>query len=340
MTLAIHDRQETALAQTGPIGNPIAAMLQTIIQGNITSDTAATMEKLTELYLKVEADNARKAFAAAKIQLQSEMPRVFASRVIPDNNGKTRSVFAAYEDIMEVVQPMLVKHGFSVSFTSRIDDSGKAERMCVLCKLSHCDGHSETNEFAVRVSKPPGASEAQGDGSTHSYAKRYALCDALNITIDKDNDARVEGDYITPDEARELEDRVIRCKSDVGKFLKFAMAESFATIRAERLKFLHDLLDQKERQQPSASVGETTDSGATSGEFNATAVAETLKSFNAFYVKSAIAKGINEVDAHQKFTGLKLAKSWKGLTDQPVRENIAKAIHYGAWNFETNTVKE
>lgn len=257
MTLAIHDRQETQLAQSGPIGNPIAAMLQTIIQGNITSDTAATMEKLTELYLKVEADNARKAFASAKIQLQSEMPRVFASRIIPDNNGKTRSVFAAYEDIMKVVQPMLVKHGFSVSFTSRIDDSGKAERLCVLCKLSHCDGHSETNEFAVRVSKPPGASEAQGDGSTHSYAKRYALCDALNITIDKDNDARIEGDYITPDEARELEERVMRCKSDPVKFLKFAMAESFATIRAERLRFLHDMLDQKERQHPAPPASET-----------------------------------------------------------------------------------
>jgi len=333
MTLAIHDRQETALAQAGPIGNPIAAMLQTIIQGNITSDTAATMEKLTELYLKVEADNARKAFASAKIQLQSEMPRVFASRTIPDNNGKTRSVFAAYEDIMEVVQPMLVKHGFSVSFTSRIDDSGKAERMCVLCKLSHCDGHSETNEFAVRVSKPPGASEAQGDGSTHSYAKRYALCDALNITIDKDNDARIEGGYITADEARELQDRVTRCKSDVGKFLKFAMAESFATIRAERLKFLHDLLDQKERQKPA-------DASETPAEFDAVAVSATLKSFNDFYIRSAIAKGINEVDAHQLFTALKLSKSAKGLVEAGTREYIAKAIHFGAWNFQTNAATE
>lgn len=333
MTLAIHDRQETALAQTGPIGNPIAAMLQTIIQGNITADTAATMEKLTELYLKVEGENARKAFAVAKSQMQAELPRVIATRIIPDNNGNTRSVFAAYEDIMEAIQPTLVKHGFSVSFTFKYDNSGKSERLCAFCKISHVDGHSETNEFAVRVSAPPKASDAQGDGATHTYAKRFALCDALNITITKDNDARLEGDYITPGEARELEDRVIRCKSDVGKFLKFAMAESFATIRAERLKFLHDLLDQKERQKPA-------DAGETPAEFDAVAVSATLKSFNDFYIKSAIAEGINEVDAHQKFTGLKLAKSWKGLTDQPVRENIAKAIHFGAWNFETNTVKE
>lgn len=262
MTLAIQDRPQTALAQANTSGNPIAAMLQTIISNDITADTAATMEKLTELYLKVEAENARKAFARAKAQLQAELPSVVATRIIPNNDGSARSTFAAYEDIMRTIQPKLVEHGFSVSFTFRYDTSGKAERLCAVCQLSHIDGHSETNEFAVRVSEPPKASGAQGDGATHTYAKRYALCAALNISIDKDNDARIEGEVISPDEAAELERRCEETGSDKTRFLKYAGAATFAEIRSEKLRHLHDTLDQKSRKPQTDPAAESWDTFA------------------------------------------------------------------------------
>lgn len=255
MTLAINEPQTRQLATANAnAGNPVTAMLQTIIENGITADTASTMEKLTDLYLKVEGENARKSFAAAKCAMQAELPRVFAARVIPDNNGNVRSVFAAYEDIMKVVQPMLVKHGFSVSFTSRYDSTGKVERLCVICNLNHIDGHTESNEFAVRVGGPPKSSDAQADGSTHSYAKRYALCDALNITIDKDNDARVEGDYIRAEEAAALEAMADEVGADKAAFLRFAAADSFGQIRSERLASLWDALEAKGRSKPTNPV--------------------------------------------------------------------------------------
>jgi hypothetical protein len=39
-----------------------------------------------------------------------------------------------------------------------------------------------------------------------TYAKRFALCAALNIVIEKDDDGRVEGAGITPDQIDQLRD--------------------------------------------------------------------------------------------------------------------------------------
>ena len=321
MTLAIQDRQETAMVHANTANNPIGAMLQTIISNGITADTAATMEKMTELYLKVEAENARKAFAHAKAQLQAELPRVIARRIIPNNDGSARSTFAAYEDIMAAIQPALVKHGFSVSFTFRYDTSGKVERLCAICQLAHIDGHSETNEFAVRVSDPPKASGAQGDGATHTYAKRYALCAALNIAIDKDNDARIDGEYITSEEAAELEALAKRFGADVDRLLKFAQADSFREIRSEKLKLIHDMLEQKygKAKKPSAE-----------------SVAETLVKFQDFYAEAASATGIDPDEVSRLFFSL---KSKGTLTDQGVRLSIVNAINAGTWDFKAGKVK-
>jgi hypothetical protein len=145
---------------------------------------------------------------------------------------------------MAVVQPFLIKHGFSVSFTSRIVDD---KRMAVICTLTHIGGHSENNEFAVRMSSgPPGCSDAQADGSNHSYARRYALCDALNITIDKDSDARMEGAIIDGETARQLQEEA-RAAGIVGEekvaiFLALAGADSFAEIREGRVAMLREVL--------------------------------------------------------------------------------------------------
>lgn len=227
--------------------NPVKPMLDAIIAGGITPESAAALERVTDLYLKMEAESAKKSFAAAKSAMQSELPRVVAQRSIPSRDGTVRSTFAAYEDVMEVVSPYLAKYGFSVSFTVRIDDGAKASRICAVCRLSHAGGHSETNEFAVRVGGgPPGCSEAQADGSARSYARRGALCDALNIVVDHDNDARAEGDYITSAQAASLEGRVKATGSDETKFLRLAGAGEYASIRATRYQMLDDMLRRKE----------------------------------------------------------------------------------------------
>lgn len=236
------ERPELAVSAT----NPIAAMLQAVTQHGLTAESAAAMEKLTDLYLKMEAVNAKKSFAAAKAALQAELPAVAATRTIPGNDGVIRSTFAAYEDIKSVVRPFLTKHGFSISFTMRCETINSKDRIAAVCTLMHRDGHSESNEFSVRVSPPPKSSEAQADGATRSYARRGALCDCLDISIDHDEDARLEGDYITAAQAADLKRRVEETKSDAKKFLAYALADSFEKIRVGKLPQLDNTLSVRE----------------------------------------------------------------------------------------------
>lgn len=212
------------------------------------------MERLLGLAERMEDRNSERNFAEALVALQGETIRVVATKKVDEKpDGTCRYKFAPYEEIMSKVQPILTAHGFSITFDTKIADDGS--RLTSICTLTHRCGHSRSNSFAVRFGKPPGSSDAQGDMSTKSYAKRGALCDALNITIDHDDDARGLGDFITDKEAATLADWVEATNSDRAKFLAFAGATSFEEIRANRLDELHAILKKRELKPKAPKEG-------------------------------------------------------------------------------------
>jgi hypothetical protein len=223
----------------------VADMLQTVIDKGITGESVGVMEKLVGLYERMEEKNAEKAFAAAFVSLQAEMPKVQATKAVPNNDGTVRYKFAPFEDLMAQVGPMLQKHGFTVFFSSEV----KEGRIITTCTLQHIGGHKRANSFTVRIGAgPPKATESQADGAAATYGKRFALTDALNIVVaHMDSDARLEGGAITPEQAIELDRRVQETNSDTVKFLKFAGAASFAEIPAAKYPILDEFLKRKER---------------------------------------------------------------------------------------------
>lgn len=236
-----------ALAPPAPRVPTVPEMLYAVLQKDVTVENVAAVESLTKLYERMEDRDAEKAFARAFVSLQAEMPKVKATKVIPSNDGSVRSRFAPYEEIMEQVGPLLLKHGFTVSFTTKYD----GPRIVKSCWLQHVDGHKREYPFAARIgSGPPKASEAQADGAASTFAKRYALCEALNIVVDLDTDARAEGGTITADQAFELERRVAESNSDKAKFLKFAGAATYSEIAESKYAILDEFLRRKEQGQP------------------------------------------------------------------------------------------
>lgn len=224
--------------------NPIAAMLAKVIEGGITSDNVAALDKLCGLYERMQAKSAEQEFNAAFSKLQSELPQVEATEAVPNRDGSVRYKFAPFPKIMAKIQPFLTSHGFSVSFNSRFDNG----RMIVVCTLRHISGHSQSNEFAVRIGQgPPGATETQADGAAKTYAKRGALCDCLNIAIDHDDDARMVGKPIGKALAEDLQARVRACGADEESFLKFAGAANFESISDDRFDSLDELLRRREQ---------------------------------------------------------------------------------------------
>ncbi len=215
--------------------DPAALAIIKLMESPDALKNVEALEKLADLYLKLGAADAEKQFAAAFVAMQAEMPTIRAVKPVmnkPEKGGGVRYVFAPFEDIMEQVTPLLKRHEFTVSFSSEFREG----RVIQTCTLQHVGGHKRSNSFGARVGQgPPGASDAQGDGAASTYAKRFALCDALNIVIEKDNDgqspdARVEGAPITRDKIQYLKEQCAEVGSTEAGMLALAGVSKFEDI--------------------------------------------------------------------------------------------------------------
>lgn len=230
----------TELTTTEP---SVALMLQGVLQSGLTLENTAAVEKMLELYERMESKRAEKAFNAALAAFQADCPEIVASSAIP-NRGK----YERFENIMHTIKPLLAKHGLSVTFTQSIVEG----RIVQTCRVKHVDGHSESTPFAVRLGGKADT-DTQADCKASTTAKRYALCSALNIVIHQDeifdeDGAKAEGEFITREEADELAYRLTNCGGDREAFLAYAQADSFYTIFTSRLPALKASLARKEKE--------------------------------------------------------------------------------------------
>lgn len=235
---------ETQLATVPSTQLSTADLIGKVIQSGITSDNVSVIERLCALKEREETKNAERTFNVAFVALKQKIPVIIASSVIP-NRGK----YERYEDIMRVVGPLLLEHGFSESYSQKADE----KRITVTCHLSHVDGHSRSTDFSVRIGGRAD-SETQADCKASTTAKRNALLLALGIVIRQDiyqsdeADATIEGDTsatITASQAADLRALCEEVKADKKKFLEFADAEKFEQIAASRLNDLVEMLNRK-----------------------------------------------------------------------------------------------
>lgn len=221
-----------------------------MVEKGITGESVAAFGQLVALKERMDEKQAEKEFASDFIAMQKKIPKVQATKAVPDKQGNIKYHFAPYEDIMDQVGPLLEEFGFAVTFGNRAE--GTPQRMVSICTLIHKGGHSKSNEFSVRVgSGPPGCGESQADGSAGSYAKRYALCDALNIQTKGmgDDDARLLGAPITAAQVEELRSRLLATKGDEKKFLDFAGAAHWEAIPSTKWDALCSVISERERKK-------------------------------------------------------------------------------------------
>lgn len=222
----------------------VGDMLSAVIEKGVTSENVAAIEKLVGLYERMELRDAEKQFNSAFVSLQADIPVIVASSVIP-NRGK----YERFEDVMKVVNPLLQKHGFSVSFSMNFNEN----RVIETCKLSHVAGHSQSNSFAVRTGGKAD-SDTQADCKAATTAKRNALLNCLNIVIrqdalqNEDDDASLEGALIDRDRVQYLREQLGELKpEDTPKFLALANAEKLEDIRMGAYPILVRSLEAKIR---------------------------------------------------------------------------------------------
>jgi hypothetical protein len=124
-----------------------------------------------------------KELATALSKFQGECPPIPKNReveVTMRNGGKYRYRYAEYDQIVEIVGPLLAKHGLSYTFP-------ESNREFTSCLLLHSSGEWTLTKI-LNIGNPQDMKEAK---SMTTYGKRGALELALGIPVTEDEDGSV-----------------------------------------------------------------------------------------------------------------------------------------------------
>ena len=184
----------------------------------------AVLEKMFDLYERDEARKAAKLFDAAMSEFQGTV------KPIRRIKKADRFTYAPIEEIIRTIQGDLSANGLSVRFDTKFESDGY---ITAYCTVSHVGGHKERSEFTCPVDKEnkQRINVAQQQASANSYARRYALSNALNLVYsDEDDDGNAAGtQFLTTDQAIEIKEMIIEKHVDEQLFFKWVGVDTTDT---------------------------------------------------------------------------------------------------------------
>jgi len=146
------------------------------------------LEKLMELQLKWQANEARKDFMRAMSDFQSSVPVIEKKKLVAFGNTKYK--YAELGEIFQTIQGTLSHCGLSYRWELE-EDGGKIKCTCI---ISHVNGHSERTTMTANKDASGGKNDIQAHGSATTYLQRYSLIAALGLTTaQEDNDGQTAG---------------------------------------------------------------------------------------------------------------------------------------------------
>lgn len=206
------NQQEGAVAVVGE-----SATILQIIQQVAMSPTADIdkMERLMAMHERFQAQQAKQQYDEALAQMQEELPVIGERGGIRDKSGRIQSTYALWEDINEMIKPVLAKYGFALSFRTPRNERG----IEVEGVLSHRGGHRETTSLVLPADTTGSKNGVQAVASSVSYGKRYTAGALLNFTTtgeDDDGNGPVVTPRVTSLQAAQLAELLEKC-SDKAK---------------------------------------------------------------------------------------------------------------------------
>lgn len=175
--------KEVAKIEQLPVAADPMQILAAAVERGVDADQ---LGKLMDLQERYQSNQARIAFSSAMAEFQARCPTILKSK------KADRYSYAPLDEILRTIRPHLDACGLSIRFNTRTEGSN----ITALCAVSHRDGHTETSEFTCPVDPAMKVNDTQKVGSANSYAKRYALCNALNLVGSEfDDDGYAAGQH-------------------------------------------------------------------------------------------------------------------------------------------------
>lgn len=201
------------------------------------------VEKLDDLDRKVNAEPERKLIsrsesiteiAKAFVKFQAEVKNPFNST----ENSFFGNKYATLADVLNEVRPVMAKHGLSILQIPSIEKG----MVCLTTLLLHESGEwIEPDPLMMSVEKQ----NAQGIGSSLTYARRYSISAILGVASEDDddgNEASQPGKKPTPKPAKKTPTKTKPSENPKESGLKEMIDE--ATEKAKTLQAAG--VDQKE----------------------------------------------------------------------------------------------
>ena len=215
---------------------PMQLLELAVTKGDFDVDA---LGKLMDLQERHQANIAHIEFNDAMAKFQAECPAITMDKSVMNKGGQTvRYRYASLEHVMGTIQGHMQACGLSVRVDTRTDKDGY---LTAICYVTHVGGHTEQSEFTcpmmddVKSSAGKSLMNApQRMASINSYAKRYAIANALFLTfVDEDDDGQEAGvQTITADEAIQIRDLINEKQVDHQAFLAWVNVKSFEDIPA------------------------------------------------------------------------------------------------------------
>lgn len=223
-----------------PIGVPSVESLMALA---IQHDRIDQMKELVALRERIQAEAAREAFARAMSEFQAELPIIAAKNAVM-KDGKVRYRYADLADISKIIGPIAKKCGLSWRFNAPYNKETQAiEASCI---VSHVGGHYEKfAPFSVPLDPDAFMTNQQRYGSANSYARRYALCNALGIVTEDQDDDASQGEQVQTAnkmyaDFRKLMDAVLRNAAQIIEIKKCIEQNDIQ----EAVKLMHEIEDE------------------------------------------------------------------------------------------------
>jgi len=170
------------------------------------------------------AERRREAYQSAFVAMSAQMPQVPKNGIVvltrADGQRKGSYDFALWEDMDACIRPILIEHGFALSFCNIPAPPGF---VTTVGKLMHRDGHFETTQKTLPVDLGPGRNNLQGDGSATTYGMRYCtqtLCNIVRRGQDDDGTSARSLDLpLTAEQCATLEELLKTSDTDRARFL-------------------------------------------------------------------------------------------------------------------------
>jgi len=202
------------------------------------------LEKLMDLQMRWEANEAKKAYIQAMADFKENPPEIFRDKAVEYKAVKYKH--ASLSNVTQSINKELSKHGLSASWQTAQNGA-----VSVTCIITHTMGHSERTTLSAPSDTSGSKNGIQAIGSTITYLQRYSILALTGLAVsDQDDDGQsADVEYISDEQRSTILDYVDNLPVDRKAFLSHMKIESIEKMPKAKYNQAIVLLEQKSSQK-------------------------------------------------------------------------------------------